>query len=175
MSSKDPKKDWVCNPKNSIEQIANSRASKFRSLTKLVFDIEDVRIAVAPEHLQYIINELMDNTLDMSRPEMAIYIHGRIIDGLFHFWIDDRELKAGIENSSILSELIQFDPELNECQELEIGLKIAKKIVGIYDGLFLIGNTNREYTTIYITLPLATAATESAHLDLCDETLVALA
>jgi two-component system, sensor histidine kinase and response regulator len=175
LSSKDPQKDWACNPKNSIEQIANSRASKFRSLTKLIFDIEDVRIAVAPEHLQYIINELIDNTLDMSRPDVAIYIHGRIIDNLFHFWIDDRELKLGIENRSILSELIQFDAELNECQELEIGLKIAKKIVEIYDGLFLIGNTNREYTTIYITLPLATAASQSVPLEHCAETLAALA
>jgi two-component system, sensor histidine kinase and response regulator len=106
---------------------------------------------------------------------MAIYIHGRIIDGLFHFWIDDRELNSDIENRSILSELIQFDAELNECQELEIGLKIARKIVEIYDGLFLIGNTNREYTTIYITLPLATATSQSVPLASGAETLAALA
>lgn len=160
LSIKDPQKNWVCAPKNSIEQIANSRAAKFRSLTKLIFDVEDVKIAVAPEHWQYIINELMDNTLNMSRPEIPIHIHGRIIDDLFHFWIDDRELPTGIDSSTILTELIQFDSGLNECLELEIGLKIAKKIVEIYDGLFLIGNTNREYTTIYITLPLAAATTE---------------
>ncbi len=164
LSLKDPKKDWICAPKASIEQIANVRATKFRSLTKLVFDIEDARIAVAPEHLQYIINELMDNTLNMSRPEVPIHIHGRIINDLFHFWIDDREVKTGIDSSSILSELIQFDPEINECLELEIGLKIAKKIVEIYDGLFLIGNTNREYTTIYITLPLAISDIQSPTL-----------
>jgi two-component system, sensor histidine kinase and response regulator len=157
LSIKDTQKNCVCAPKNSIEQIANSRAAKFRSLTKIIFDVEDVKIAVAPEHWQYIINELMDNTLNMSRPEIPIYIHGRIIDDLFHFWIDDRALVDGIDSSEILSELIQFDPGINECLELEIGLKIAKKIVEIYDGLFLIGNTNREYTTIYITLPLAVA------------------
>ncbi len=155
LSIKDPQKNWLCAPKNSIEQIANSRAAKFRSLTKLIFDVEDVKIAVAPEHWQYILNELIDNTLNVSRPEIPIYIHGRIIEDLFHFWIDDRELDTSIDSNKILSDLIQFDPELNECMELEIGLKIAKKIVEIYDGLFLIGNTTREYTTIYITLPLA--------------------
>jgi two-component system, sensor histidine kinase and response regulator len=172
LSIKDPQKNWVCTPKNSIEQIANSRAAKFRSLTKLIFDVEDVKIAVAPEHWQYIINELMDNTLNMSRPEIPIHVHGRIIDDLFHFWIDDRELTAGIDSTTTLLELIQFDPGLNECLELEIGLKIAKKIVEIYDGLFLIGNTNREYTTIYITLPLA-ATIERSPLNNHSEPIVA--
>jgi two-component system, sensor histidine kinase and response regulator len=173
LSVRDPQKNWVCAPKNSIEQIANARAAKFKSLTELIFDVEDVKIAVAPEHWQYIINELMDNTLNMSRPEIPIYIHGRIIDDLFHFWIDDRELPSGIDSSTILSELIQFDPGLNECLELEIGLKIAKKIVEIYDGLFLIGNTNREYTTIYITLPLATAPADRSPADNHTEQLAA--
>jgi two-component system, sensor histidine kinase and response regulator len=160
LSIRDNHKNCVCSPKNSIEQIANSRAAKVKSLTRIIFDVEDVKIAVAPEHWQYIINELMDNTLNMSRPEIPIYIHGRISEDLFHFWIDDRELATGIDSSMILSELIQFDPGLNECLELEIGLKIAKKIVEIYDGLLLIGNTNREYTTIYITLPLATSTVD---------------
>ncbi len=158
LSTKDPNKNWICAPKASIERIANTRAAKLKSLTNIIFDIEDTKIAVAPEHLQYIINELIDNTLNISRPEVPIHIHGRAIDDLFHFWIDDLEVNADIDGSSILSELIQFDPGLNECLELEIGLKIAKKIVEIYDGLFLIGNTNREYTTIYITLPLAATA-----------------
>lgn len=157
LSEKDPKKDCICAPKNTIEQIANNLASKHKSLTKLIFDLEDVKIAVAPNHLQYVINELMDNTLNVSVPDVPIYIHGRTIENLFHFWIDEREFKLAANDTSVLSDLIQFDPEFNECQELEIGLKIAKKIVGMYDGLFLIGNTNREYTTIYITLPLATA------------------
>jgi two-component system, sensor histidine kinase and response regulator len=158
LTVRDPKKDWNCTPKILIEQIVTTQASRFKTPTELILDLEETKIAVAPDHLQYIINELMDNTLNMSKPEVPIHIHGRVVDNLFHFWIDDCEIRTTINRDAILSELIQFDPAFNEHQELDMGLKIAKRIVEMYDGLFLIANTNREYTTIYITLPLATSA-----------------
>lgn len=158
LTARDPKKDWNCSPKILIEQIVTAQVNRFRTPTEVVLDLEDTKIAVAPDHLQYIINELMDNTLNMSKPDIPIHIHGRVVDNLFHFWIDDCEIRTTINRDSILSELIEFDPVFNEYQELDMGLKIAKRIVEIYDGLFLIANTNREYTTIYITLPLAASA-----------------
>jgi two-component system, sensor histidine kinase and response regulator len=158
LTARDPKKDWNCAPKILIEQIVTAQTSKFNAPTEIILDLEDTKIAVAPDHLQYIITELMDNTLNMSKPEVPIHIHARIVDRLFHFWIDDCEIRTTVSRDAILSELIEFDPAFNENQELDMGLKIAKRIVEMYDGLFLIANTNREYTTIYITLPLATSA-----------------
>ncbi len=158
LTARDPQKDWNCAPKILIEQIVATQVSRFNAPTEIILDLEDTKIAVAPDHLQYIITELMDNTLNMSKPEVPIHIHGRIVDRLFHFWIDDCEIRTTISRDAILSELIEFDPAFNENQELDMGLKIAKRIVEIYDGLFLIANTNREYTTIYITLPLAISA-----------------
>jgi two-component system, sensor histidine kinase and response regulator len=158
LTARDPKKDWKCYPKISIEQIVANQIERLKVSTEVILDVEETKIAVAPDHLQYIINELMENTLNMSKPEVPIYIHGRVVDRVFHFWIDDCEIRTSLSRDSILSELIEFDPAFNEQEELEMGLKISKRIVEIYDGLFLIANTNREYTTIYITLPLAELA-----------------
>jgi len=51
---------------------------------------------------------------------------------------------------------------MSEERELELGLKIVKKIVNIYDGIFSISTgtagsdplENCQNTTVYITLPL---------------------
>ena len=165
LAARDPNKDWKCYPKISIEQIVANQTERLKVSTEVILDLEETQIAVAPDHLQYIINELMENTLNMSKPEVPIHIHGRVVDRLFHFWIDDCEIRTSLSRDSILSELIEFDPAFNEQQELEMGLKITKRIVEIYNGLFLIANTNREYTTIYITLPLAGLANSQQSIE----------
>jgi two-component system, sensor histidine kinase and response regulator len=156
LAEKDLRKHQICAPKMLIEQIASLRSSQFKPAPKLVFDLEDPEIAVTPSHLQYIVNELLDRALNTPKSIASICIHGRIIDNTFHFWIDDKEKKFTITQDSKLVELIKFDAGFDDKQELGMSLKIVKKIVEIYDGLFLIANPDRDVTTIYVTLPLAT-------------------
>jgi two-component system, sensor histidine kinase and response regulator len=155
LAPKDRKKHQVCAPKMLIKQIAIVQASQFKPSPKLIFDIQDPDVAVTPSHLQYIVNELLDNALTTFDAEIPIYVHGQVIDDAFHFWIDGKETNVIDKRSSKLSELIRFDAGFNEEAELDMGLKIVKKIIEIYDGLFLIANTDRDKTTIYVTLPLA--------------------
>lgn len=153
LSNKEPKKDQICDPKRSIERIAILRAGRFNPSPNLVFDLEDTEIAVTPQHLNYIITELFERALTSLKPEL--YIHGRVIDNAFHFWIDTQEINATDQQSSKLSELTQFNSKDNEQLELEMSLKIVKKIVEIYDGLFLMAASELDSTTIYVILPLA--------------------
>jgi hypothetical protein len=53
-----------------------------------------------------------------------------------------------------MTESIQLSSSTYEERELKLGLKIAKKIVGNYDGVFLISNPDTDETTVYLTLPL---------------------
>jgi two-component system, sensor histidine kinase and response regulator len=153
LAVKDPKKYQSCSPKMSIEQISTLQARQFKPLPKLVFDLEDPQVAVTHQHLQYIVTELLDRALNIHKSE--VHIHGRVIDNAFHFWIDDRGISTIGNQASKLSELIQFNSGSNEEQELGMRLKIVKKIIEIYDGLFLIANTDLDRTTIYVGLPLS--------------------
>jgi two-component system, sensor histidine kinase and response regulator len=140
--------------KMSIEQIAIRQIDQSRSSPKLIFDIEDADLAVTPKHLQYIIAELLEYILKISQPKDFINLHGHVLNDEFHFYIDNR----GVSLSSIplteLSASIRFNPVSNSDHELTTGLRIAKQIVEIHEGLFLIGNSDLTEATIYITLPL---------------------
>jgi two-component system, sensor histidine kinase and response regulator len=143
-----------CASKISIEQIAIKQIDQLQSSINLVFDIEDVELAIAPKHLQYIIGEIMDYILGVSDSDTSINIHGHVLNEEFHFYIDNRDVNFSKIPAAQISASIQFNFASNSDQDLSTSLKIAKKVVETHDGLFLIANTNRLATTIYMTLPL---------------------
>ncbi len=151
----------TCAAKTSIKQIAIRQIDQSQSAPKLVFDIEDVELAVTPKHLQYIIAELLDYILAMPASKDSITLYGHIMNDEFHFYADNREIEINKVSSSELSASIRFNPASNSDHKLAKGLKIAKKIVEIYEGLFLVDNSDSTNTTIYITLPLTRPVTPS--------------
>jgi two-component system, sensor histidine kinase and response regulator len=154
LPTKDAKNQETCRSKILIEQLISAQIGLFEPSPQLVFDLEDAELAVTTIHLEYIVGELYDRTLTASKPDALINIYGRVIDSAFHFCIDNRIVKPGDTPDAKLAELIKFNSEDNIDRELGIGLKIVRKIVEIYDGLFLMVTTDRDETTIYITLPL---------------------
>jgi two-component system cell cycle response regulator len=155
LAQKDAKKHQICAPKILIEQIAAAQAAKMKSSPRFQFDLDDAELAVTPAHIQYVITELLDRALNAYNPEFSIDIHGRIVDDAFHFWIDNGNIEASHNPDAKLSEIIRLNSSASGDRELGIGLKIVKKIVEIYDGLFLLSNTEADGNTVYITLPLA--------------------
>jgi two-component system, sensor histidine kinase and response regulator len=140
--------------KISIEQIATRHIGQSQLSTKLFFHIEDAELAVAPKHLQYIIGELLDYILNFSKSKDSINIYGHIKNEEFHCYIDNQAVGTKSISSIKIPEVNQFKLASNSEQEFSTGLKIAKKIVEIHDGLFLLANTDQVETAVYITLPL---------------------
>jgi two-component system, sensor histidine kinase and response regulator len=153
-SVKASERQSTCSSKISIEQLATRQIDQFNSPTKLFFDIEDAELAVDPKHLQYIINELLDCILNSSEANDIINIYGHVKNEEFHLYLDNREIDPNHIYDTQTLESIQFKPASNSEQKLNTGLKIAKKIVEVYDGLFLIADTDTTKPTVYITLPL---------------------
>jgi two-component system, sensor histidine kinase and response regulator len=157
-SVKASERQSTCSSKISIEQLATRQIDQFNSPTKLFFDIEDAELAVDPKHLQYIINELLDCILNSSEANDIINIYGHVKNEEFHLYLDNREIDPNHIYDTQTLESIQFKPASNSEQKLNTGLKIAKKIVEVYDGLFLIADTDTTKPTVYITLPLTRLA-----------------
>jgi two-component system cell cycle response regulator len=151
----DSKKNRICTSKFLIEYIASSYVDIFNPTLKLVFDVEDTQLAVNPAHFQYMFSELLDRYLKDYRASKPINIHGKIIDDSFHLWFDNLGISHSVDRDSRLSELVQFNSNTNGDSDSEIGLKIVKKIVDIYDGILLMSSVNRDEMAIYVTLPLA--------------------
>ena len=155
----------ISTPKSIAEQ---SLLTKFESLPRpidLSCEIEDTQIAVSPTHFQWILDELLEHILTNVQSDSHLKIHGENMDNAFHLSISSHRMKRrNTTLDSEMSKLIQFDSSEVQAQELEIGLKIVKKIVEIYDGIFLMSSivdnkalveSQDDEITVYLTLPLA--------------------
>ncbi|AFY94500.1 hybrid sensor histidine kinase/response regulator [Chamaesiphon minutus] len=141
--------DEICNIKEIIEQISIVQAQWINRESDLIIDIQIASVAVTAKHCELIIKELLDNAFKFSDVGTTIEMCGRIIGKSFHFWIGDRRSDYPIDRPISNSNLQE--------QELGLGLKVVKKIVGMYDGCFAIDINERNETIVYLTLPLGAA------------------
>ena len=122
------------------KSIVAQRIARFESLPRpidLDCEIEDVTLAVSPTHLHWIFDELFDYIFSNSPSGSGLKIYGEKMDNACHLSFSScRAQGQGTNLDSEMSKLLQFNPAGTEEQELEIGLKIVKKIVEIYDGIF---------------------------------------
>jgi two-component system, sensor histidine kinase and response regulator len=137
-----------------IDQLLTDRFKGLPLPVNLVCEIEDTKLAVDVDLTEWIFNELLEHVFDHCDANIGLKIHGETIDNIFHLSLSSlQENKPKISNSDI-SNLIQFNSAADENPELAIGLKIVKKIVEIYDGIFLMSSADQNEMTFYLTLPL---------------------
>jgi two-component system, sensor histidine kinase and response regulator len=142
-------------PKSIVDRILAGSFAELPMSSELVCEVEDVKLAVNADLSEWVFTELLGHILAYSQANTCLKIHGQVIDNAFHFSLSKCQKNDPSTSSSEISSLIQFNSSSEEKPELEIGLKIIKKIVEIYDGIFLISNVDNEETTVYLTLPLA--------------------
>ncbi len=135
----------------TIKQIATIQARLLHREDDLSIDLELAEIAVTNQHCEWIVKELLYYALHSSHPGNSIKIDGRVIKKTYTFSIVYTH--ASLTETEIVS---------SEDRELELGLKIVKKIIDIYDGSFTISTVaslaDCYEITVYITLPLAQIA-----------------
>jgi two-component system, sensor histidine kinase and response regulator len=145
-----------CNIKKVIEQISILKAQYLHRDSDLSISIESAKVAVTEQHCEWIVKELVDNAFNSSTTGVPIEIGSQVVDRLLHLWIKTRPFPEPVSSD------FSLENRTSEERELELGLKIVKKIVNIYDGIFSISTgmgssnplENCHNTTVYITLPL---------------------
>ena len=141
-------------PKSIVEAILTTRLAQLPTSNNRICEIEDAILAVNVDLAEWIFNELLDYVFDRYQAHLFLKIHGQVIDNTFHLSLSSLQLNHQIASSSEISNFIQFNTPTDENPELAIGLKIVKKIVEIYDGIFLMSSGDRDEVTFYLTLPL---------------------
>ena len=141
-------------PKVIIDRLLTDRFNGLPAPSDLICEVEDTKLAVNVDLAEWIFNELLDYVFDRCSANIHVKIHGETIDNIFHLSLSSLQSNNPQTLNSDISNLIQFNLSPDENPELAIGLKIVKKIVEIYDGVFLMSGTDREEITFYLTLPL---------------------
>jgi two-component system, sensor histidine kinase and response regulator len=145
-------------PKFTIDRLLSTRFATIPMPSALICEIEGAKLAVNDDLAEWLFNELLDYIFARHGDNATVQIQGEIIDNSFHFSLSKHPAQGTDRSNREMTDLIQFNSSVDENSELEIGLKIVKKIVEIYDGIFLMSGTDRADTEIYVTLPLASEA-----------------
>jgi two-component system, sensor histidine kinase and response regulator len=141
-------------PKSIVEQ---SLSDRFKGLTRpsnIICEVEDAKLAVNIDHFQWICNELIEYVTGNANPNSRTRIYGEIIDDVFHFSLSNYQRERADISMIQMTKSIQLNSSTYEERELKIGLKIVKKLVNNYDGIFLLSSPDEDETTVYLTLPL---------------------
>lgn len=141
-------------PKSIVKQSLMNRFKGLALPKNIICEIEDAQLAVNTNHFQWVCDELIEYVLSNANPNSRTRIYGEVIDDVFHFSMSNY-LRDGADISMIqMTKSIQVNSSTYEERELQIGLKIVKKLVNNYDGIFLLSSPDEEETTVYLTLPL---------------------
>jgi two-component system, sensor histidine kinase and response regulator len=135
---------------------AQKQAEKFSRTHDLVFNLLDINLAVNPQHLQCIIEELLENAFKFSQPGTSVTIASESINNMLHLTISDQGRGMTEEQIANVGAFMQFERKFYEQQGgVGLGLKIAQTITKNYGGTFSISSVYHQATTVDLTLPLA--------------------
>ena len=136
-----------------ISDIATAKAQAFDRFNDLTLEIQAATIRVTSQHLQWLIDELLDNAFKFSEPQTPVKICGQVVDEVFQLNINDCGRGMTQEQIDKIGAFMQFERYRYEQQGVGLGLKIAHKIVDLYGGKVLIFSTYQQETTVQIELP----------------------
>jgi two-component system, sensor histidine kinase and response regulator len=141
-------------PKSIVEQSLKNRFKEVTLPSNIIYEVEDTQLAVNTTHFQWICDELTEYLISNVNPHTRTRIFGEVIDDMFHFSLTNYQ--RDIEKPSMIemTKSVQLNSSTYEERELKIGLKIVKKLVNNYDGVFLLSGPNEAETSVYLTLPL---------------------
>lgn len=163
-----PKAQDLSRPSSIVKRILAGQSNNTSRSGTLTCEIEDIQLAMNVDLTEWLLTELLEYLFDRSEPNNCLKIHGGIEDHGFHLTLSS--FPADQIPAAELPGLIQFNATPDQNPELPIGLKIVKKIVDIYDGVFLTSGIDRGDLSIYLNLPLAaTQSTTARGLELSSQ------
>jgi DNA-binding response OmpR family regulator len=140
---------------NLIKSIADKKAEQFERIGDLTIEIEKANVAISPNDLSLIIEEVTDNAFKFSLAGSSVAVKGYNDNNKYYLIISDNGRGFTAEQISQMGAYIQFERDNYEQQGAGLGLIISKKLTEMYGGQFLINSIYGERTEIIIVLPSA--------------------
>lgn len=138
-----------------VSSVVLTKASAVYRTNDVICKIEDVPLAIVPEHFSKVIVELADNAIKFSPPETPLRIESSQTDTQYTLQICNGGRGITKEQINNFGAYMQFDRTDHEQKGSGMGLAIVQRIINIYDGKFKIESIPNEVTTITVTLPIA--------------------
>ncbi len=138
-----------------IENIASYRCEAAGRHNDLLLDIKDCEIAMAEQHFQKLIEELVDNALKYSPLGSTVTLRAYPSSRYYHLEVNDRGRGMTPEQIESIQAYAQFERAVHEQQGMGLGLAIVQKIADIYNCKLHFDSQPEQGTRVTLDVPRA--------------------
>lgn len=142
----------VFDPDASIIMNANAVSDKYHRREDLEMNLIETRVYISEEHLNKILQELLDNAFKFSFPNSKVILETSVEQN--DFVLKVKNFGKGMTNDQIskIGVFMQFERKEQEQSGVGLGLAITKLITELYKGELLINSIPGENTSVMVRL-----------------------
>lgn len=142
-------------PGYAIANLATTIATRDQRPDDLELDLQNTAIAIPHFEFEKIVNEVLENAFKFSPSGTPVIATSQVQNNHYHIQITNSGHGMTVEQIANLGGYMQFDRQFYEQQGVGLGLAIAQRLVGLYDGQLTITSVPHQTTTVSVVLPLA--------------------
>jgi signal transduction histidine kinase len=122
-------------PSVLIEERARKQATSFGRPDDLDLELQaDAELPMSRDYLAKVVDELVQNAFKFSEPDTPVSVSLAASDGVVQFAVSDLGRGMTVEEINQIGAFMQFGRKNMEQQGLGLGLTIARRLAGLYDG-----------------------------------------
>lgn len=148
-------KQQTSNVVKAIAKVIGKYSQRYSRQADFILELENAAVKISSSCLNKLIAELIDNACKFSRSGTPIKITSTIADNQYLIAIANYGRGMTAEQIARIGLGNQFDRIIYEQQGFGLGLTIARNIVQLHGGMFVIESTVDSQTNVKVTLPLA--------------------
>jgi two-component system sensor histidine kinase/response regulator len=137
---------------HAIEGWAGVKANQYNRLEDLSGAVPQASLFISPEHLNWVVDELVDNAFRFSPANTPVTVVGQVEWPWFSLSISDQGPGLTPEQIDQMGAFIQFERSSMEQQGTGLGLAIAKRGTELWGGQFELDSTPGMGTTVTVRL-----------------------
>jgi signal transduction histidine kinase len=146
--------DYAFNADQTISAVARSKAAAAGRTDDLKLRLTDSAVAMCPDFLTKLIEELVDNAFKFSATGTPVVINGFTWTDRFVLEVSDCGRGMSEDQLSEVAAFVQFQRRIYEQTGAGLGLAIAKRLIELHDGRFEIRSQINKGTCVSVALPI---------------------
>jgi two-component system sensor histidine kinase/response regulator len=148
--------------KENIVEVAQQVARRAGREDDLSVDLEAAQLPIAPDKLQKVVAELVDNAFKFSRPGDRVKVSSIRDEDTFTIAITDHGRGMTPDQIARIGAHMQFERKFFEQQGSGLGLIIAKRLTELHGGTFSIDSAVEQQTIVHLGFPSPSLSNSSS-------------
>ena len=138
-----------------LATVAQNAAQRDDRANDLTLDLVESHVAISQEHLTKLVEELLNNAFEFSKPGTLVEVTARVANNELALTIRDQGCGLSPQQLADIGAYMQFNRKCHEQQGTGLGLTIARRLAELHGGTLHLQSEISRGTTVTVKLPLA--------------------